>query len=151
MRGSFFIVSNIQVITIFNAHSTYHKIYLYASSMIQWQSLDWIYNFHLLLWIIFVYYPQVQAIVNVGIFLLSLHGGRRIFILWILQNSQRMTKKIFTKNTMSETNTKFSKEQIKAYGEMYNLFPLNCEAMIANMMRLEGYIQDLQADLSLMK
>lgn len=52
---------------------------------------------------------------------------------------------------MSETNTKFSKEQIKAYGEMYNLFPINVEAIIANMMRLEGYIQDLQAELSLMK
>lgn len=50
---------------------------------------------------------------------------------------------------MSETNTKFSKEQIKAYGEMHNLFPLNVDAMIANIMRLEGMIQELQAELSL--
>lgn len=52
---------------------------------------------------------------------------------------------------MAETQTKFTPEQIKAYGDMYNLFPLNYEAMIANMMRLEGMIQDIQADLSLMK
>lgn len=61
---------------------------------------------------------------------------------------------------MSETNTKFSKEQIKAYGDMYNLFPSRSEgyailtdneAMIANMMRLEGMIQDLQVEVSLMK
>lgn len=52
---------------------------------------------------------------------------------------------------MSETNTKFTPEQIKVYGEMYNLFPLNHEAMIANMMRQEGMIQDLQAEVSLMK
>lgn len=52
---------------------------------------------------------------------------------------------------MSETNTKFTPDQIKTYGEMYNIFPLNSEAMIANMMRLEGMIQDLQAELSLMK
>ena len=52
---------------------------------------------------------------------------------------------------MAETNTKFSKEQIKQYGDMHNLFPINVEAMIANMMRLEGYIQDLQAEISLLK
>lgn len=44
---------------------------------------------------------------------------------------------------MSETNTKFTPEQIKVYGEMHNLFPLNHEALIANQMRLEGMIQDL--------
>lgn len=52
---------------------------------------------------------------------------------------------------MSETNTRFTKEQIEKYGEMYNLFPSNTEAMIANMMRLEGMIQELQAEISLLK
>lgn len=44
---------------------------------------------------------------------------------------------------MAETKTKFSKDQIKVYGEIHNLFPLNVEAMIAHMMRLEGMIQEL--------
>lgn len=52
---------------------------------------------------------------------------------------------------MAETKSKFSKEQIKAYWDTHNLFPLNVEAMIANMMRLEGMVQDLQAEVSLMK
>lgn len=38
---------------------------------------------------------------------------------------------------MAETITKFTKEQIQKYGEMYNLFPNNQEAIIANMMRLD--------------
>jgi hypothetical protein len=44
---------------------------------------------------------------------------------------------------MSETNTKFTKEQIETYGELHNLIPSNNEAMIANMMRLEGMIQEI--------
>lgn len=52
---------------------------------------------------------------------------------------------------MAETKSKFSKEQIKAYWEMHNLFPLNVEAMIANAMRLEGMVQELQAEISLLK
>lgn len=39
---------------------------------------------------------------------------------------------------MAETKSKFSKEQIKQYGDTHNLFPLNVEAMIANQMRLEN-------------
>lgn len=52
---------------------------------------------------------------------------------------------------MAETKSKFTKEQIKQYGDTHNLFPLNVEAMIANMMRLEGMIQDIQEEVSLMK
>ena len=52
---------------------------------------------------------------------------------------------------MAETKSKFTKEQIKTYGDIHNLFPLNVEAMIANMMRLEGMIQELQAEVSLLK
>jgi predicted nuclease of restriction endonuclease-like (RecB) superfamily len=44
---------------------------------------------------------------------------------------------------MSETNTKFTKKQIETYWEIHNLIPSNNEAMIANMMRLEGMIQEL--------
>ncbi len=43
---------------------------------------------------------------------------------------------------MSETNTKYTQEQINQYAEMYNLIPNNF-AMIANMMRLEEMIQEL--------
>lgn len=52
---------------------------------------------------------------------------------------------------MSETNTKFTKNQIETYWELHNLIPSNNEATIANMMRLEGMIQELQAEISLMK
>lgn len=52
---------------------------------------------------------------------------------------------------MSETITKYTKEQIAEYGEMYNLIPSNLEAMIANQMRLEASIQELQNVIRLMK
>lgn len=52
---------------------------------------------------------------------------------------------------MAETRTTFSKKQIKEYGEFHNLVPINVEAMVINMMRLEGMIQDLQIDMKLMK
>jgi hypothetical protein len=44
---------------------------------------------------------------------------------------------------MSETNTNFTKEQIETYWELHNLIPSNNEAMIANMMRIEGMIQEI--------
>jgi hypothetical protein len=52
---------------------------------------------------------------------------------------------------MPEIKTKLSEEQITAYEEMYNLNPHNNRATIVNMMRLEGMIQELQAEISLMK
>jgi len=52
---------------------------------------------------------------------------------------------------MAETITKYTKEEINQYAEMYNLIPSNNLATIANMMRLEGMIQEIQAELSLMK